>query len=284
MYFSLTAENPSGDRLTLTGFQSAYVVTYSGLGPVGADVVTSGLGMVDGEKYNSSRVGKRNVVLNVSIRGNVESNRLRLYDFFTPKQAVKLYYQNGERDVYTEGIVESCEPNQFSQVQSVVISIICPQPYLIGAEEIVKDISGVTSLFSFPFSIAAAGIPFSSLSGADYAVLKNEGNVPTGFVITVYARADVTAPVIYNVITNEAFRLTGVLEEGHTLTIDTRPGNKRLTITDQGGNVQTALYRKKTGSTWLQLAPGANYISYAAESGADSMLVTLRHNNLFVGV
>ena len=27
-----------------------------------------------------------------------------------------------------------------------------------------------------------------------------------------------------------------------------------------------------------------NYIAYAATSGADAMLVTLRHNNLFVGV
>lgn len=282
--FTLTAEKPTGSRLTLTGYKSAYVVTYSGLGPVGADVVTSSMGMVDGEKFNSARVGKRNILLTVSIRGNVESNRLRLYEFFAPKQAVKLYYRNGARDVYTEGIVETCEPDQFSQVQRVVISIICPQPYLIGAEEIVKDISGITSLLAFPFSIAAAGIPFSELIGDEYAILHNEGNVNTGFIITVFAREDVTGPVIYNVLTNEAFRVTGVLTKGHTLTIDTRQGNKRLTITDPSGNVETVLYRKKAGSVWLQLVPGENYIAYAAESGGNSMLVTLRYNNLFVGV
>ena len=281
--FTLTAENPSGELLTLTEYRSAYQVTYTGLGPVGADVVTSSMGMVDGEKFNSARVGRRNVVLTVAITGNVEANRIRLYRWFTPKQPVKLYYKNGARDVYIEGHVETCTPSQFEEVQRVQISIICEQPYLIGAAEIVSDVSGITSLFSFPFSIASGGIPFSDLS-AEYAILRNSGDVPTGFVATIYARADVTGPVIYNTITNEAFRASGTLEAGHTMTIDTRSGNKRLTITNPSGRMVNALYRKRKDGVWLQLESGDNYISYSAESGAENMLVTLRHNDLFVGV
>lgn len=282
--FTLTAENPSGELLTLTEYRSAYQVTYTGLGPVGADVVTSSLGMVDGDKYNSARVGGRNIVLTVYINNNVEVNRIRLYRWFTPKQWVKLHYKNGSREVYTEGVVETCDPNQFSMVQSVQISIICPQPHLIGAEEIVKDISGITDMFSFPFSIAAAGVPFSDLSGADYAILHNSGDVVTGFVISVFARSNVTAPIIYNAVTNEAFRVKGTLEAGHTLTIDTRTGSHRLTITTPSGEVVNALHRKQKGDPWLQLRPGDNYIAYSAAADAAAMLVTLRHNDLYVGV
>ena len=282
--FTLTAENPSGDLLTLTEYRSAYQVTYTGLGPVGADVVTSGLGMVDGDKYNSARVGRRNVVLTVTIHNNVEENRIRLYRWFTPKQWVKLHYKNGSREVYTEGVVETCEPNQFSMVQAVQISIICPQPHLIGAEEIVKDISGITDMFSFPFSIEKAGMSFSDLSGVDYAILHNSGDVATGFVISVFARSSVTAPIIYNTVTNDAFRVKGTLEAGHVLTIDTRAGSHRLTITNPSGEVINALHRKQKGGSWLQLQPGVNYISYSAEYNAAAMLVTLRHNDLYVGV
>jgi len=282
--FTLTAENPFGELLTMTEYRSAYQVTYTGLGPVGADVVTAGRGMVDGDKYNSARVGSRNVVLTVTIHNNVEENRIRLYRWFTPKQWVKLHYKNGSREVYTEGVVETCEPNQFSMVQSVQISIICPQPHLIGAEEIVKDISGITDMFSFPFAIEAAGVPFSDLSGADYAILHNSGDVVTGFVISVFARSDVTAPIIYNAITNEAFRIKGTLEAGHTLTIDTRTGSHRLTITTPSGEAMNAMHRKVKGGPWLQLQPGDNYIAYSAEAGAAAMLVTLRHNDLYVGV
>ncbi|MBQ8616218.1 MAG: phage tail family protein [Clostridia bacterium] len=284
MPYTLTAETASGERLTLTEYRSAYQVTYTGLGPVNADVITSSLGLVDGDKYNSARVGRRNVVLTVTINGNVEENRIRLYHWFTPKQWVKLHYKNGSRDVYTEGVVETFEVNQFTMVQQVQISIICPQPYLIGAEEIVKDISGITAMFSFPFAIEAAGVPFSDLSGAEYAILHNSGDEATGFVISVYARATVTGPVIYNAVTNEAFRIRGTLESGHTLTIDTRSGSKRLTITSPSGEVMNALYRKQAGSVWLQLQPGDNYIAYSAEADAAAMLVTLRHNDLYVGV
>lgn len=282
--FTLTAERPDGQRLTLTEYRSAYSVTYTGLGPVGADVLTSSLGMVDGEKFNSSRVGRRNVVLTVTISGNVEQNRIRLYGFFRPKMTVKLYYKNGTRNVYTEGIVETFECDQFTAMQRAQISIICPQPYLIGAEEIVQDISGVLALFEFPFSIEAEGQEFSRLSAEEYAVMENEGDVETGFIIDVFARAAITGPVIYNAITNEAMRITGTLEAGHTLTINTSPGGKKITITSPTGQVVNALHRKQTGSTWLQLQPGRNYIAYAADDGAESMLVTLRHNNLFVGV
>lgn len=282
--FTLTAERPDGQRLTLTEYRSAYTVTYTGLGPVAADVNTTSLGMVDGDKYNSARVGMRNVVLTVTISGNVEQNRIRLYQFFGPKKAVKLYYKNGTRDIYTEGVVEALECDQFTAKQRAQISIICPQPYLIGAKEIVKDISGVLALFEFPFSIDAAGQEFSSLSAAEYAILENSGDVETGFTIEVFARAAVTAPVIYNALTNEAMRITGTLEAAHTLTINTSPGGKKITITSPTGQVVNALYRKQPGSAWLQLVPGQNYIAYAAEDGADAMLVTLRHNNLFVGV
>lgn len=282
--FTLTAERPDGERLTLTQLHSAYTVTYSGFGPVAAEVATSSRGTANGSKINSARRGGRNIVLYVRIHGNVEENRIRLYRFFTPGHMVKLYYRNGSRDVYAEGVVEATPSDQFTAVQTAQISILCESPYWAGAQEIVQDISNVVSAFRFPFSIAAAGVPFSSIVSHDYVNMHNSGDEPTGFVVTIFAREDVTAPVIYNAITNEALRITGVLTKGHTLTINTNTGSKRITITDPAGVVTNAMHRKQTESTWLQLAAGDNYIAYAADAGAESMLVTLRHRDLYVGV
>lgn len=282
--FTLTAERADGERLTLTQLHSAYTVTYSGFGPVAAEVATSSRGTVDGSKINSARRGGRNIVLTVYIHGNVEQNRIRLYRFFAPGHAVKLYYRNGSRDVYTEGVVEATPSDQFTAVQTAQISILCESPYWAGAQEIVQDISNVVSAFKFPFAIPEAGVPFSSIVSHDYVNMYNSGDEPTGFVVTIYAREDVTAPILYNAITNEALRVNGVISKGHTMTINTSPGSKRITITDPSGVVTNALHRKQTESTWLQLAAGDNYIAYAAESGAESMLVTLRHRDLYVGV
>lgn len=282
--FTLTAERPDGERLTLTQLHSAYTVTYSGFGPVEAEVATSSRGTANGSKINSARRGGRNIVLNVYIHGNVEQNRIRLYRFFTPGHMVKLYYRNGSRDVYTEGVVESFPSDQFAPVQTAQISILCESPYWAGAQEIVQDISNVVSAFRFPFSIPAAGVPFSTIMSHAYVNMYNGGDEPTGFMVTIFAREDVTGPVIYNAITNEALRVTGVLTKGHTMTINTNTGNKRITITDPAGIVTNAIHRKQTESSWLQLDAGNNYIAYAAEAGIESMLVTLRHRDLFVGV
>lgn len=282
--FTLTAERPDGERLTLTQQHSAYTVTYSGFGPVEAEIATSSMGTANGSKINSARRGGRNIVLTVYIRGNVEQNRIRLYSFFTPGHMVKLYYRNGTRDVYTEGVVESVPADQFAAVQTAQISILCESPYWAAAEEIVQDISNVVSAFRFPFAIAERGVPFSSIVSYDYVNMHNSGEESTGFIMTIFAREDVTAPVIYNAITNEALRVNGVLPKGHTMTINTIPGSKRITITDPAGVVTNAIHRKQTESTWLQLAAGDNYFAYAAEAGAESMLVTLRHRDLFVGV
>lgn len=282
--FTLTAERQDGEKLTLTQFGSVYNVTYTGFGPVAADVATSPRGMSNGDKINSARRGKRNLVLTVYIKGNKEQNRIRLYRFFTPEHMVRLYYQNGTRNVYTEGVVESHDCNQFEAPLRAYISIVCPEPFWIGAEEIIKSISGVVDMFSFPFSVGAAGVELSTLSGENYALLHNAGDEPTGLIISVYARAKVVNPVIYNVMTNKAARIKGTLERGHTLMINTITGSKRITITDTSGVEENALNLWQKGSDWLTLAPGANYIAYSAQEGADAMMVTLRHNELYVGV
>lgn len=282
--FTLTVERQDGQKLTLTQFKSAYQVKYTGLGPVNADVITSSLGMVDGEKYNGARVGARNVVLTVYINNNAEANRIRLYGYFAPKSWIKLHYQNGTRRVYVEGYVESFEVDQFSAPQTAQISIICPQTYLTSAEELVLDITNVVDAFEFPFSAPVDGLEFSAYINRDFANMHNSGDVSTGLIISVFAQSEATAPNIYNVLTNEYIKINGTLNAGDTLTINTNAGRKRVQITDVHGNTSNVLHRLAGGSTWLQVRPGDNYLAYTADKGGEYLLVSLRHSDLFVGV
>lgn len=282
--FTITVERQDGERLTLTGFRSAYKVKYAGLGPVGASIITSSRGMVDGVKYNGSRTGARNIVLTVYIGGNVEQNRIRLYQYLAPKSHVKLYYANGTREVYAEGYVETNEPNQFTATSSNQVSIVCPSPYLSAIEAIVQDITSTIDLFEFPFSIEEEGVEFSALDGSGYVNMHNSGDVSTGAIFRVFAQSAVVGANIYNAVTNEYFKITGELAAGDMVTINTNAGNKRLTITKSTGETVNALHRMAEESTWLQLAVGDNYIAYTADEGVAAMSVSVEYNNLFVGV
>lgn len=280
--FSITIERADGERLTLTQCESAYMVKYTGLSPVAATINTSKRSI--GVQRNGTHVGGRNIVLTVYIRGNVEANRIRLYQFLAPNSVVKLHYANETRRICVEGCVESHVCDQFSAKCFAQISIMCESPYLSGAEAIVQEITSIVDAFEFPFTIEAEGIEFSTIDGSGYVNAQNTGDVTTGAIFRVFAHAAVVNPNIFNAVTNEYFKYSGTLEAGDTLTINTNSGEKRLTVTDISGVVTNALYRKAEGSTWLQLNVGDNYLTYSADSGIESMSVSVEYNNLFVGV
>lgn len=280
--FSLTVERSDRQRLTLTGCDNAYQVKYAGLDPVPATINTSARSV--GVRRNGSHVGARNVVLTVYIRGNVEANRIRLYQYFAPDSIIKLHYANGMRRICVEGCVESLVCDPFSANCFAQISIICENPYLPDAASLVHKITNVISEFEFPFSIEASGVEFSRLDNSACINVPNDGDVTTGAIFRVFAHDTVVNPSVYNAMTNEYFKYSGTLSKGDTLTINTNAGEKRLSVTSISGVTSNVLFGKTDGSTWLQLAVGSNYIAYAADDGAESMTVTVEHTNLFTGV
>ena len=282
--YTITIEREDGEQLKLTGDGSPYHVTYTGLGPVDADIITSSLGMVDGERYSGARVRKRNVVLMIYIKADIEENRLRLYQYLAPKSKIKLYYTNGAREVCAEGYVESNTPNQFKAPCYNQVSIICPKSYLSAISTIVQEISAINDLFEFPFSIEAEGVEMSSIDSREYVNVRNAGDVPTGAIIRVFAQTAVTGANIYNAMSNEYIKVEGTLEAGDLLAINTNAGSKSITITHSTGETVKALHRLADGSTWLQFAVGDNYIAYTADSGKAAMTVSIEHSDLFVGV
>ena len=93
--FSLEVENKQGTKLKLTQNESNYQVTkIEGLTPPKAKIVTTTVANMDGEKFKSSKLEARNLVLTIKLNGDVEANRLALYDFFENGQYCKIYYSN----------------------------------------------------------------------------------------------------------------------------------------------------------------------------------------------
>src|SRR6266542_614762 len=122
-----------------------------GLGPVDATVNTAQYGSIDGEFYNGSVVGKRNIVLTVGLNPNYASQSMEflrqcLYQYFMPKSAVSLRFASTHMpEVSIDGVVESFEPNMFSKDPEIQVSIICPQSEFVAV--IPTAIQGVTVAF-----------------------------------------------------------------------------------------------------------------------------------------
>lgn len=148
--YEITIENRYGEKLCLTD-TSDYITKATGLGPVNSNIVTTTVANYGGEQYVSSRKQKRNIVLTIYVRNQVEENRIKLYRYIRSHDWIRVYYKNGTRDVYIDGYVESAEVDLFTQTQTMQVSIICPQPNFIDIHGNNVDNNNVAKGFYMPW-------------------------------------------------------------------------------------------------------------------------------------
>jgi len=281
--FTFIAENQYKEQIELSNNDNYYIVSITGLTPVKATINTDTIGGADGTRFNSSRLTERNIVITLKYKHNVEKNRIALYKIFRTKQYVKLYFKNRSRNIYIEGYVETFEGDLFEKGQSAQISVLCPKPYFKAVEELLTEFSVVESNLKFPVCLPEEGIPFSTLTNYKEQIIKNEGDAECGVVIELRARGLVVEPTIYNVLTNESFRIRYEMHDGDVIRINTNSGEKGISLVSGGvtANIINLVYR---GASWFQLRCGSNIFSYECTSGSDDLEVAFYTSYRYQGV
>lgn len=281
--YELSVKNEYGEVLALTGNPDYDVLSVSGLNPAPAEISTTPVSGIDGVRYNSARLGARNIVIRLNINGDIEQKRIELYKYFRVKHSVRVYYKNEHVDVYIDGYIETFENDFFTILQQPQISIICPDPYFKSILETEIDFENVTALFEFPFSIDENGIPFSSLNEVTTRYF-NAGNVETGGIITFTALANgVKNPKFYNNTNNTFFGVDITMQSGDTITINTQKGEKSVKLI-RSGTITSIVGDRTSGSTWIVFEPGENEISFGADESEGSLRCTLSSVQRFEGV
>lgn len=285
--FKCKIENAKNNILTLTQNQSDFqLYSIEGLNPPKAQINLSKVAGLDGSRFKSSKLEERNLVLYIKINGDIEKNRLFLNSFFETKEWCKFHYENGYRKVYIEGYVESNDYSLFTNNEIMQISIICPNPYFKGAEEIITDISKVLSNFKFPFTINISNpIPFSEVDTSKVTNVYNDSETGTGVIIEIDLLGNVNSLEIRSVSTGDSLKLRYAFMENDKVIINTNKGEKSIKLIRNGleHNIFTSITK---GSVFFQLVVGDNYFSYLADDGEsdDSLYVRFKHYDLYRGV
>lgn len=285
MYNDLILENADGDQLRIGADPPFQLSDISGLNPPSATINTSELALLDGAQYNSSKMNMRQILIAFAVCSPAEQNRLAIYKVLRSKQYVKLIYRSDTRDVYAEGYVQSAAITMMAMKQVCTVTILCPSPYLMGAQEIVNELTSIAKKFHFPFhSEATPEIVFGTLQTNTGVTITNDGDLECGMVIELYAKAGLTDPTIYNYISQESFGLIWSMQTADLITIDTRPGRKSVKLLRGGMETNLVNYIKQ-GSEWLQLPPNGGTFVYTVGTGSvNNLTVTFRHVPLFEGV
>lgn len=280
-------------RPELSGF---VVREVTGLGPSRATINTTKK-LSDGSFYNSARVDSRNIVMSLNLLGTptIEDTRQRSYKFFPLKRKINIKIETDNRSCETYGYVESNEPNIFSKSQAIQISIVCPNPFLYSLSSDVTILSGLDSLFQFPFSNESRTqklINFGEIITANEQIVMYEGDVEIGVVISIKANGPAEDLRIYKdgtkkVMTLYSDRLIALTGQGISLgdeiIISTVSGDKFVRLFRNGEYINIINCIDKN-SDWLTLHKGLNIFAYVADGGSSNLEVAVSNKILYEGV
>lgn len=274
------SSNPSAPELPLGGFMASddpvQVRSIDGLGPVKAEIASTAFASGYGELLNGSSIGKRNIVLTLGLSPDwvdqtMSSLRLLLYAYFLPQAWTKLRFTSDHLPVVEiEGVVESFEPNIFSQDPEIAISILCPKPDFIE-----------------PFATIYTGVVDDGTTELEF---EYTGTVETGFELRIDRSVDNPSYSGDLVIVNQAqaapqsFVAEGVIVDTtkYFKLSSVRNAKRVQSIAVADGAVTNLLAKMTTDSVWPVLQPGTNVFSVAAAE--DGQVWTLAYFNRHGGL
>lgn len=152
--FAITNDLNERLDLVLTNPEQSGIVVRSvtGLGPGKATLHIKEIANGDGGSYGGGRIPVRNIVMNLAFLGNptIEDTRQLTYRFFPLKKQITLTVFTDNLEVNIDGIVESNDPDIFSNLEGCQISILCENPYFYTARDQITTSSGIFPMFEFP--------------------------------------------------------------------------------------------------------------------------------------
>lgn len=273
-------ENTRGEVLNLSA-DPRYAPVLTGAGPPAATINRAKVAVSDGTMYNSATVDERNLLLTVYLQRDIGRARRNLYRWLASKQYIKVYYQEEELDLYVEGYIETVDVNPWELDQRVAASIICPMPHWRDVAETYTNASNVQAIFELPFETGQDGVELSTVDILASTVIYNNGTVAAGCTFAITATTDVKKPRIHNMDTGEFIGCNVDLEVGDRLEICTHTGKKSVTLV-RAGKRANYINTVIPGSSWLQIAPGANELSYEVDDGECELAIY--HTNMYIGV
>lgn len=273
-------KNARGDILDLSA-DARYIPVLTGTGPPKATINRAKASTADGTQFNSATVDERSLLLTVYLQRDIGQARLNLYRWLGTKQPITVYYQADGLDVYIEGYIETVEVNPYERSQFVAASILCPHPFWREMGDTYTNASNVAPNLEFPFETTNEGMELSIISSDRSTIINNLGTVEAGVTFVLTATLRSLQPKIYNLTTGKWMGFLVDLQQGDQLEICTCTGRKHVTHI-RGGVRTNYINTMMEGSSWLQMAIGANEFSYTVDDGECEL--GIYYTNEYTGV
>ncbi len=258
-------------------------------GTSGTDIteISSNIPGIDGVYLEDIRVEPAQIKASVNVHGNsreeMYKNRFELIRRLTPKKTPgTLYYKNDYISAKI-GAVPEASPRFTARIKNynaAEITFFCPSPFWESVDERKGKIAWIGNAFEFPIAIEP-NMQFGVIQSKERVYINTALN--TSVIITVSAPA--TNPIkISNNTTGQIIELEHSLTDGEKLIINTKRGNKSVTLVHNNGTTEDAFHYITPDSELFELVPGENELEYINWDENEPTKVEIAFCELYSGV
>lgn len=148
----------------------------------------------------------------------------------------------------------------------------------------------IVSAFHFPLKFHelpknAPEVIFGSIVANTVFEVENKGDITSGFMVVFTAKkGDVFAPYVKDVNSGKTLSISTSMRLGESMTVSTVIGHRWIKSGVEDTDGKSMFKYLGRNSSWLQLKPGTNLLSFGAASGADNLDCYLVFNNRYLEV
>lgn len=269
-------ENERGQSIVLGDSAPLMVTKMDGLGSLKNELQRQKAPYQDGSTITGVSLSDRELIIEgVILAADKEIYRRQLLQAFNPKLKGTLRYEKGSivKEIGCSTELAPAFPSDFSKnYQVFLITLLCPSPFWLDTfyegEEMAYIMGGLKFRLSLPTSFSNRGFKRKA---------NNEGDVETPVLIEFKGPA--VNPTVTNETTGEYIKIKRELGEQDVLTLSTAFGQKYVRI-----NGENAFHYIDLASTFWQLQPGENILSYTSNNDSINTRVTVKWKNRYIGL
>jgi len=276
--------NKNGESITL-GNQSPYFLEIlDGVGNIPVTIESQKAPKQDGSTYIDNMLENRAISIGGMIVTRDNSNevlkcRRKMQRVLNPKLGeviITYYYEDMVKEIKaiaeTTPIFPSGQGNKGIYYQKYLLHLLCHQPFWFDtfyeSREMSYLMGGIQFKFFLPTTFSHRGFRRKCI---------NSGDINTPVIIKFKGPA--INPTVTNLTTGEFIKVNRDLGEHDVLIVSTAFGEKYVKI-----NKDNAFHYIDLESTFWQLIPGENILSYKSNNDSIKTRVNLKWKNRYIGL
>ncbi len=272
--------NQSDESIILGNMAPYFLQILDGMGDVPVTIESQKAPKQDGSTYIDSTLENRAITIEGMIVTKynpdaIKEARRKMQKVLNPKLGlVTLTCQGKEIKAIAETtpIFPDGQGNKGLYYQKYLIYLLCHNPFWLEPFYESREMSYIMGGLSFNLTLPTS---FSSRGFRRKAT--NDGDVSTP--VEIEFKGPAINPTVTNETTGEFILVNRELGEGDVLTVSTTFGEKYVRI-----NGENAFHYIDLDSTFWQLVPGENILSYASNNDSINTKVTVRWKNRYIGL